>query len=627
MCGIFAVFASVTRPLPGDAPERLSRALRVIRHRGPDASGTYVDPLQRFAVGHVRLSVIDVSSSSDQPMWSACGRRFVVFNGEVYNYLEIRAELEALGHQFRTTSDTEVLLQAIERWGQDAVRRFNGMWAFVYGDLDKNQFLVSRDRWGVKPLYVYQTRDLVVLCSEAKGIMSYLGEVPRPDVQAIGLFMKYGIGGESSQSWFDSVTRFPIASSAIVDLSEPALQVSEPTRYWDYPLERHRLALGDAKEQLAWLLEDASRLRMRSDVPVGLSLSGGIDSGAMAWMVGDRLKTHLQCFTAYFEPAEQSELFDAQRLASLFGHSSVAVAESNDFNEVLDDLRDAIYHIEAAHASPAIVPYLRLCRRARRDVTVMLEGQGSDELLAGYGMFSTFAGLDHLAQGNPIGLLRSWFGFASNSSFLTLVSEVGRLSSRRVYEAQSRRWGSSGLLSPAAQDARPEVLFGFQPNRNNLDTALRHSHEHGLTNLLQYGDALSMSVNLETRCPFLDYRLVEFGFSIPTDLLVRDNFGKYILRSTLDPYLPKDVCWRRRKQGFTNRTIPQFRNMLNQDNRITGALHLAADLGIISHYAASVEIQKALPPNIMYRFISLAIWCAAFYGEGEGSMRHKLFNR
>ena len=622
------MFASVDRSLPEDAPKRLSQALHVIRHRGPDASGTYVDPLQRFAVGHVRLSVIDVSSSSDQPMWSACGRRFVVFNGEIYNYLEIRAELEALGCRFRTASDTEVLLQAIAYWGEAAVRRFNGMWAFVYGDLDKNQFIVSRDRWGAKPLYVYQTRDIFVVCSEAKGIMSYLGKVPPPDVQAIGLFMKYGVGGESTQSWFTSVTRFPIASSAIIDLSGPALHVSEPTRYWDYPLERHHVVLSDATEQLAWLLEDATRIRLRSDVPVGLSLSGGLDSGAIAWMVGDRLKTHLQCFTAYYEPAEQSELPNAQRLAALFGHSSVAVAESNEFDdEVLDDLRDAVYHLEAAHASPAVLPYLRLCRRARCNVTVMLEGQGSDELLAGYGIFNTFAGLDHLARGNPVRFLSSWFGFASNSSLLTLVSEVGRLSSRRMYEAQSRRWRSSELLTAVAQDASPEVLFGFRPSRNNLSTALRHSHEHGLTNLLHYGDALSMSVNLETRCPFLDYRLVEFGFSVPTDLLVQDGFGKYILRNALDPYLPKEVCWQRHKQGFTNRTIPQLRKLINRDNRISGALHLAADLGIISHYAASVEVQTKLPPNIMYRFISLAVWCATFYGEGKWSMRNSLFTR
>ncbi len=617
MCGIFAVFSTSVRALPGDVGQRVDRALRAIQHRGPDASGKHVDSARRFAVGHVRLSVIDVSSASNQPFWSECGRKFVAFNGEIYNYLEIRRELELLGCRFRTNSDTEVLLQAVACWGPAAVRRFNGMWGFVYGDLDAGRFLVSRDRWGVKPLYWTESHGQLVICSEAKGIHCYLGEVPPPDKEAIGLFMKYGVGGEWPRSWFSGIDRFPIASSAVGAFSGDSVEFGAPSRYWDYPPERQQVGASDFVERLDGLLEDAVRVRMRSDVPVGLSLSGGIDSGALAWMVGRRLDQRLASFTAYYRPEHLSELPDAQRVATMFGHSSVGVPEPDNFEGVLADIAVGIHHLEAAHTSPAIVPYLRLCRRARRDVTVMLEGQGADELLAGYTIFGLFAGLDCLHSARLLGFLSDWIGYARVAGPRACLAEIARLSSRHVYEAQAARWSASSLLSAETASALPDRLFAFRPGRHNLDDALRFSHERGLTNLLQYGDALSMSVNLETRCPFLDFRLVELGFAADPNIYFRSGFGKYPLRTLLAGKLPGDICWRKRKQGFTNSTIPAIREAVRSDLRMRSLLALASELGLITQAATDPETLLKLPPNICYRFASLAIWCGMFYGKGH----------
>jgi asparagine synthase (glutamine-hydrolysing) len=615
MCGIFAVFATSARSLPADVDRRVDMALHSIRHRGPDASGKHVDPSQRFAVGHVRLSVIDVSAASNQPFWSECGRKFVVFNGEIYNYLEIREELEMLGCRFRTNSDTEVLLQAIDRWGSEATRRFNGMWGFVYGDLDAERFVVSRDRWGVKPLYWTRAHGQLVICSEAKGIIAYLSEVPPPNKEAIGLFMKYGVGGEWPDSWFSGVERFPIASSAVGVFAGTAIEFGEPTRYWDYPLHRDKVSDSEFVKRLDVLLEDATRVRMRSDVPVGLSLSGGIDSGALAWMVGSRLGQRLSSFTAYYRPEHLSELPDARRIASMFGHTSVAVPEPDDFEGVLNDLSIGIHHLEAAHTSPAIVPYLRLCRRARRDVTVMLEGQGADELLAGYMFFGLFAGLDRLQRARPLDFLSDWICYAEVAGPQAFVGEIARLFSRRLYESQAARWSASRLLSPELLAALPDRLFAFRRGGRNLEDALRISHERGLTNLLQYGDALSMSVNLETRCPFLDFRLVELGFSCEPSIYFRSGFGKYPLRELLSGKLPEDICWRRRKQGFTNSTIPAMRKAIRHDSRMRALLALASQMGLITPAATDPETLLRLPPNICYRFASLAIWCGVFYSD------------
>jgi asparagine synthase (glutamine-hydrolysing) len=239
MCGIFAIFAPPGERLPQDADQRVARALRGIRHRGPDASGVHVDVQGRWAVGHVRLSVIDVAASSNQPFWSACGSKFVVFNGEIYNYLELRADLEREGATFRTHSDTEVLLQALIHWGTECIDRFNGMWSFVYGDATTGSFVICRDRWGVKPLYTMVHHGMLLVCSEAKGLFAFTGAVPSPDLTSIGLFLKYSIGGESPASWFAGVSRFPKGVFWQFDLR--TLSVGRARARTNYSLATHHL--------------------------------------------------------------------------------------------------------------------------------------------------------------------------------------------------------------------------------------------------------------------------------------------------------------------------------------------------------------------------------------------------
>ena len=306
MCGIFAIFCRSSQRLPDDAQLRLERALDAIKHRGPDARGSHIDSTNRFAVGHVRLSVIDIAASSNQPFWSSCGRFFVVYNGEIYNYLEIRAELEKEGVVFRTKSDTEVLLMALMHWGPSAINRFNGMWSFVYVDTHNQQFLISRDRLGVKPLFTYEQDGVQIICSEAKGILAWLGSTPKPNAHAIGLYLKFGIGGANKESWFEGIGRFPQASYQLSSLRAGTTSSAPIVRYWEYPLQRTVHDLDEAKERFDFLLTDAIKLRLRSDVPVGLSLSGGIDSSIIAGLVGSKFQRNLEVYTAWHPPVEQS---------------------------------------------------------------------------------------------------------------------------------------------------------------------------------------------------------------------------------------------------------------------------------------------------------------------------------
>ena len=612
MCGIFAIICKSHSKLLNDAPLRMQRALDAIKHRGPNARGSHIDPSGRYAIGHVRLSVIDLDESSNQPFWSNCGRYFVIFNGEIYNYLEIRAELEKEGIIFRTKSDTEVLLAALIRWGTDSINRFNGMWAFVFGDTQTNQFVVSRDRWGVKPLFRCEHDGHLILCSEAKGIIAWLGSTPKPNKNSIGLYLKYGIGGECEESWFEGINRFPQASFQRVDLKSDS--VSPPLAYWNYPTKRTINNLEEAKREFEELFIDAIKIRLRSDVPVGLSLSGGMDSGVIAWIVGKKFKKGLESYTAWYEPLEKSELPMAQKLAHQFGHRSVGVSETPP-EKVVEDLKTCIYHLDAPHNATAIVPYLNLCREARKKLTVMLEGQGSDELLGGYTQFNLFAGLDYFFRGN---IVQAFLCIASNIHSVGLSNfllDCVRFSITDLYKKQALRWKAQNYITNEVLNAANLNFRKFSISKLNFSDSLIYWHRFNLTNLLQMGDAVSMSVNLETRCPFLDYRLVELGFSIDTSLLLHDGFGKYLLRKIADSNIPNGVVWRRKKDGFENSTTKLITEAVEKNGLPFSAVELGISLGIFRDSIRNLNSFLKMPKNIQFRIYSVLLWIEVFYAK------------
>jgi asparagine synthase (glutamine-hydrolysing) len=610
MCGIFAVICRSTSKLPSDTTLRLQRALDAIKHRGPNARGTHIDPSGKYAIGHVRLSVIDLDESSNQPFWSSCGRYFVIFNGEIYNYLEIRAELEKDGIIFRTKSDTEVLLAALIQWGTDAINRFNGMWSFVFGDTQTNQFVISRDRWGVKPLFRCEHDGQLILCSEAKGIIAWLGATPKPNKKSIGLYLKYGIGGECEESWFEGINRFPQASFQRIDLKSDSVSPLEV--YWNYPTKRTINNLEEAKLEFEELFIDAIKIRLRSDVPVGLSLSGGMDSGVIAWIVGEKFKRGLESYTAWHKPVEKSELPMAQKLAHQFGHSSVGVPETPS-EKVVKDLKTCIYHLDAPHNATAIVPYLNLCREARKKLTVLLEGQGSDELLGGYTQFSLFAGLDYFFRGN---IVQAFLCIASNIHSVGLSNfllDYVRFSITDLYKKQALRWKAQKYITDAVLHAPNSNFRKFSISKLNFSDSLIYWHRFNLTNLLQMGDAVSMSVNLETRCPFLDYRLVELGFSIDTRLLLHDGFGKYFLRKIADSNIPNDIVWRRKKDGFENSTTKLITEEVEKNGLPSNAVELGISFGIFRDSIRNLNSFLEMPKNIQFRIYSLLLWIEVFY--------------
>lgn len=617
MCGLFAVLSNISDQLPTDIENRLHRALNAIQHRGPDARGTYVDPKKRFAFGHIRLSVIDIAATSNQPFWSSCGRYCIIFNGEIYNYIELRERLTQEGVVFRSQSDTEVLLQAIIKWGTKCLNMLNGMWGLVFVDTQTGRFLISRDRFGVKPLYTFEHNGSLIICSEAKGILAYVDSMPAPNCETIGLFLKYGVGAERRESWFQGIERFPIASFLETNGDRQGNFCTTPTTYWQYPTSRTIDSMEDAAEQLRETLVDAIRIRLRSDVPVGLSLSAGLDSSTIAGLTSNRLDRHLLSFTFWFEPVEKSELKGAERIASQFGHTLTAIQQA-DRTSTLKDLATCIYHLDSGHASTAIVPYLTLCRQARQSVTVMLEGQGADELLGGYPGLALLAGADWMMRGNLREFIACCRQYGRQKEWRRIPLEYLRFASRYIYSKQATRWNAGGLLGAIAANVNPTNLIEVGFGTDNLAKGLKLSHHEGLVSLLHYGDAISMSVNLETRCPFMDYRIVELGFQIRTSLLINNDLGKMPLRRSMDAILPKEVCWNLRKDGFTNPVSTVVREQVIHNGLPQEALKLAVEFGIFKNADAIQDAALKLPENILYRIFSVLVWVELFYLQKVG---------
>ncbi len=612
MCGIFVAFSKQTGGLPEDISSRLTRALAAMVHRGPDGSGMWIDETRTIAVGHLRLAVIDLRPESNQPFWSTCRRYCIVFNGEIYNYLEIRAELEGQGIKFRTNSDTEVLLEALIHQGTISINKLNGMWAFVFIDLEKKSALVCRDRWGVKPLYFKDDGETIILSSEAKGIIAYLGKIPVPNLNAIGLFLKYSTGGECENSWFEGINRFRQACFQYYNYGQNAIFKYNPTTYWFYPTKRFKISLEEACIKVKSILEDAIKIRLRSDVPLGLSLSGGLDSSVIAWIISSVFKKKLQVFTAWFEPKEKSELPRAEHVAKVFGHSLHSISEAPT-EHVTDDLQTCIYHLDGGQSGPAVVSYLNICREARKNLTVLLEGQGADELLCGYRHLFPFATMDYLLQRN---FKQAWLTIKSEiraDGLFRIIQDWLRYSSKKIFSKQNLRW-SSGLLGHSSViNAKHNELFKLTIQPGNMNRALLLSHRNGLANLLHYGDALSMAVGLETRCPFLDYRLVELGFSLPQKSLVYNGFGKFLLRTLSNNALPSNIVWPRRKDGFTNTIENKLRLYFKKNGLPINAVQFSIINKIFSAKINSVENILALPNGPFFRVCCVLYWLEVFY--------------
>ena len=568
MCGILGIL-NLRETVPIQE-RRFRHALTTLRHRGPDA-----EIARRISddvmLGHARLSIIDLREVSNQPM-NILGRYWIVYNGEIYNYKELRIELEQQGAIFKTDGDTEVLLYSYAIWGTSCVERFNGMWAFAIYDTQDCILFCSRDRFGVKPFNYTIDQDQFLFASEIKALLAYRPTLAEPDFDAISNYCRTSVGAQNAQSWFKQVRRLPPGSNLLV--SDGVIRIQ---RYWQYPNgSEQSIGFEEAKERYSELFQDAVRLRMRSDVPVGITLSSGVDSTSIAYIMGQVVPGSHHSFTSSLVPEDKletdtniyasrvaiNESVIAKEVADALGYQSHVV--NSDYSNFISTLDRVVYHLESGNSSAAVIPLMQLLGVAKDYVTVLLDGQGADELLGGY-ILSTFwpSIADLLMQGRIAEAGRSFrvfretykASYAVKMALRNLSNDINMVT--RIHQMVT---GRDSVFGPALRKYTRWKDFVDRPGEgdgSNLGQILQRQHSGGLINLLHYGDAISMANSLESRMPFLDYRLVEYVWRLPSRHKVHLATGKYIHREAMRGKVPSKILDQKVKFGF-NTPIAQW---------------------------------------------------------------------
>ncbi len=621
MCGLAGVLAFNSQVSPSG--ELIQKMTDSIRHRGPDDAGLYLNG--PIGLGHRRLAIIDLSPAGHQPMPGPDGSTWLIFNGEIYNYLEIRTELEARGHHFTSHSDTEVILHAYQEYGPQCVSHFNGMFAFALWDEVKHQLFLARDRFGIKPLYYYRNANRLLFASEIKAILAVLETNPSPNQQLIYDFLTLGILDHTDETFFTGIHKLPPAHTMLVETNNQI----RLERYWDFEVN-HEVAtfpepqVADLSERFFELFTEAVRSHLISDVAVGSCLSGGLDSSTVVSIISQLIKeskaasvgSRQQTFSACYHHSPVDEQPHIDRVVQWSGALAHKVfPQPTDFRAELPQL---ICHQEEPFASTSIYAQWTVMRLARENgVTVLLDGQGADEQLLGYRKFYLFYGLNLLRQGQPLyGLSELLKHFGSWDVLKTLQLQRG------LRYLQGKQFGSvavaQSLLEPslAAQFAGTGLNLGLS---DNLGERIKSDMTRfSLPVLLRYEDKNSMAFSREARVPFLDHRLVEFVAALPLNLKLRDGWTKYCLRRGAQGKVPPEILKRKDKLGFATPEDDWFRQALKQDIRQTfqNALFLPTLINLPDlqdHFEAFTKGQRPLlSSDFFFRYFILESWARVF---------------
>src|SRR5688572_12647869 len=553
MCGIAVMFGLNGRPAD---PEVVGRMTAALHHRGPDDHGQYLSG--SVGLGFRRLSILDLSPAGHQPMLSADGRHALIFNGEIYNYIELRDELQARGRRFRSTGDSEVLLQAYDQWRLDCVDRFNGMWAFAIHDAERQSVVVSRDRFGVKPLFRYRAGDVVLFASEIKAILASGLYRSSTNWEVASRFLLRGDLDVDHQTFYEGIER--VDAGTITELTPAGVETRR--RFWSLDaIEAEDVA--DPAAEFRELFRDAVKIRMRSDVPVGVFLSGGLDSTSIiCMMAAERERTG-----DVSSPLQAFSYMSKEHDESAFIHDTVARTRA-DFEEVpidprslWDNLSQLLwYHDEPVHSPTALVGY-ELMRRARAKGTiVILNGQGSDETLAGYWNFVQAYWTELVMRGHVGSAAREMVHYCRSHgrAILPAARELLASAARQALTSVAPTdWRGPRPVTSDADTAwmSPELIQQLgprgEPRVRNLRTALQRSVTfRPLPIFLRVEDRNSMAHSVEARLPFMDYRLVKLSLCLPSEWKVRSPWNKYILRESMRGVIPESVRTRLDKMGF-----------------------------------------------------------------------------
>ncbi len=548
MCGIAGFYSSSKKISEND----LHSMIDAMSHRGPDASGYFLNEEKTIGLGHRRLSIIDLSEAANQPMLSHSGRYMVVFNGEVYNFREIAKQLNI---STRTSSDTEIIIEAFEKKGVEFVHLLNGMFAIAIYDKQEKKLFLFRDRLGVKPLYYFYNENSFAFGSEIKALLksAFVSQNIQLNKKTVSTFLYAGYIPEPF-TIYNNIHRLPAGSFAVIDNSEIEIR-----SYWK-PEEQVSTQLksdfNSAKEELKNLLTSSVRYRMISDVPFGTFLSGGIDSSAVTAIAQSISDKPVKTFSIGFKEAKFNESEYARKVSNHLGtHHHEFIVTENDAIELVDRMM-AVY--DEPYADSSALPTMLVSKLARKHVTMTLSGDGGDELFMGYGAYDWAKRLNNplvklLRQ--PISFSLSQLGnrYKRGAQVFNYKTETHKKS--HIFSQEQYFFSENELSELLKEDFKHELLFN---ESFNTKRELSAAEEQALFDIKYYlkddlltkVDIASMQFSLEARTPFLDYRVVEFALNLSEDLKKKNGTAKYLLKEVLYDYVPKEF-FNRPKWGFS----------------------------------------------------------------------------
>ncbi len=552
MCGIAGI---ISRDQSKVNLHRLKRMTEAISHRGPDGDAHWLEDGGSAGFGHCRLAILDLSDAGAQPM-HFLERYTILHNGEIYNYLELRAELEKKGYRFRSASDTEVILAAFDQYGTACCDQFDGMFAFAIWDREKKQLFAARDRFGEKPFYFVKEDEQFLFASEMKAIFA-AGIAKKLNEAAIINFLAVGYtanGSRPSDTIFTGISELPPAHTLIYKPADSKLSIQ---RYWGLsPAPGSPISDQEALEKFQSLWSTAITRRKRSDVPIGSCLSGGLDSSAIVATLATGHPGKLPTFSAVFPGFDMDESVYIGMMNQQFNCESHLVQPSAD--NLIRDLEQLAYHQEGFINSASV--YAQYCVYARAkagNIKVLFDGQGADEILGGYSKHLPWA-LQELFRFDKSGFYTLSNAFKSSGQTVNwswrnqVAAYLPELTANRLRKRTLAQIKNTSILNRdfvAAYDVSTNLPQ--KPVVRRLNDILYHdTFTYGLKTLLQYADRNSMAHGRELRLPFLDHELVSFIFSLPLRLKVRAGFTKWILRKAMDRLLPPAITWRTDKVGF-----------------------------------------------------------------------------
>jgi len=558
MCGILAVVSKKDIRLASD--EIVAMRDQMV-HRGPDDAGLCMACDGKLAIAHRRLSILDLSARGHQPMKSERGN-IICFNGEIYNYIELtRDYLKNI--PLESESDTSVLLHMLEEYGVDAIPRFNGMWGFVFYNAAKDELLISRDRFGIKPLYYYNDKDILIVASEIKPILKSSFYPKRLNEQACAIYLETGLVDGTEDTFFENIKRFPSGSYGRYSISNDTFTMEK-----FYSIEQSTIDVSENEEEnirhFKELFCDSVKIRLRSDVPVGTCLSGGLDSSSIFSIAAQLTPTAMNAFSAKFLEKDYDKSYFYKKVIERHPCNLYEVLPTYDDFE--QKLKKIIYYLEEPSKAMGVFPHWHVMELASKHVKVILDGQGGDEILAGYDPYHSYYILD-IIKNNFSQLPKSLIGLANIKGISFLKSLPLRLI--EIILNDRNTFNGSFLSGKLLRDTQSLMLPA----------------------LLKYEDKLGMAFSIEARLPFLDYRLVNFVFSLGETYKIKNGWSKHILRQSMQNILPEEIVFRKDKKGF-----PTPLNSILEQN---------------------AHLKKQIPPEITnewikWRYLSLRFWRETF---------------